>query len=181
MPALPSAPVRRPLAISTGIAVTLLIGLSLAACGPEAKADTTAPTAQQASTTTSVTRSNSTTTESQAASTTVTSASTGTSAGTFFDSSQVHEISVAFSEEDYDAMIQTYKDSGGKDWIKATITIDGVTLKEVGMRLKGNSSIMGLRNGGGQGGRGPGGNVSSSAPQTLPWLIRLDKYVDGQN
>lgn len=36
--------------------------------------------------------------------------------------------------------------------------------------------------GGGNVGRvGPGGGVSADTPNALPWLIRLDKYVDGQN
>ena len=186
MLALSSFPARRLSAAALGIATSLLISLALAGCGAEAKAETTASTVQDTSTTASTTQSVSpsstaapTTTVSSA--TAVTSTSTGNAGGTFFDSSQVHEISVAFTQEDYDAMIATYKSSGEKDWIKATVTIDGVTYTEVGMRLKGNSSIMGLRNQGGQGARGPGGNVSADSPQTLPWLIRLDKYVDGQS
>jgi spore coat protein CotH len=185
MLALSSFPVRRLLAAVAGVAVSLLIGLALAGCGAEARAETTASTAPSASTTASTPQSASpssivsSTTVTSA--TTVSSASTGTAGGTFFDSVQVHEISVTFTQEDYDAMIATYKSSSEKDWIKATVTIDGVTYNEVGMRLKGNSSIMGLRNQGGQGARGPGGNVSADSPQTLPWLIRLDKFVDGQS
>lgn len=110
-----------------------------------------------------------------------------------FDSSLVHEIVVTFAQEDYDAVIQTYQESGEKDWIEATVTIDGETYERVGVRLKGNSSIMGLRQGGvgpaGGDGRvggmgrvnGPGGNVSTDSPEGLPWLIDLDKYVDNQN
>ena len=161
-----------------------------------------------------------------------------------FDSSTVHEISVTFDQTAYDAMIETYQDSGDKEWIEATVAIDGKTYENVGMRLKGNSSIMAL------GGRGPaqlmgpaGGNaptpdtgaeatettatttteppaptttettatttatdststtttdgaaagarrgfagpmgagVAADEPQGLPWLIDLDKNVDGQN
>ena len=149
-----------------------------------------------------------------------------------FDSSVVHEITVSFAQEDYDAMIGTYEASGEKDWIEATVVIDGETYENVGMRLKGNSSIMSLR-GGGMGNMGPmggdrptqttetsttesveapaadgagitsttqagapqrdtwqgfpgaaggpGGSVSADAPEGLPWLIDLDKSVDGQN
>jgi spore coat protein CotH len=200
-----------------------------------------------------------------------TSASGGATAATaagsdLFDASLVHDITVSFSQEDYDAMINEYSSSGDKQWIKATVTIDGKTFKDVGMRLKGNSSLMSLRRGGaampgaaggnnggnsksgtsttlwgitttttnqaggaapsgaGTGGTtpsaagagainstgtnsaktiadqsttsttalaaagggqnlpvGPGGNVSADSPQGLPWLIKLDKYVDGQN
>jgi spore coat protein CotH len=150
-----------------------------------------------------------------------------------FDSSLVHAISVTFDQADYDAMIAAYRETGAKEWIEATVTIDGVTYEDVGMRLKGNSSLMSLRGGrgfpSGLGGGipttddtattddtvasaapgttetgasdagttaslppdvvvrqgpggfgGPGGDVSADEPEGLPWLIRLDKYVDDQ-
>ncbi|MEO5837867.1 MAG: CotH kinase family protein [Acidimicrobiales bacterium] len=101
--------------------------------------------------------------------------------GELFDSSVVHDIEVKFDQAEYDAMIAAFRSSGSKEWITATITIDGVTLKNVGLRLKGNSSLMGLRtNNGGRAG-GPGGTVSAESPNTLPWLVRLDKNVDGQS
>jgi spore coat protein CotH len=98
--------------------------------------------------------------------------------GGLFDDSVVHDISITFDQADYDAMIQTYKTSGVKDWIKATVTIDGTSYQNVGMRLKGNSSIRGLKDG--RTG-GPGGNVSASRPEGLPWLVQLDKNVDRQD
>jgi spore coat protein CotH len=76
-------------------------------------------------------------------------------------------------------MVESYRNSGDKDWIEATVTIDGAKYTKVGMRLKGNSSIMGLRNTGN--GRGPSAGVSAADPETLPWLVRLDKNVNGQN
>ncbi|MBD8078390.1 CotH kinase family protein [Cellulosimicrobium arenosum] len=157
--------------------------------------------------------------------------STGASAGSaFFDTSAVHSIDVEYSEDDYQAMLDTYADSGDKDWIHATVTIDGSTYKGVGLRLKGNSSLRGLGGeGGGPGAQGaPGtdggdddaaadddstagddgaagndgatgdgdaagdgaargtmrderdGTASADSPEGLPWLIRLDKYVDDQ-
>ena len=42
-------------------------------------------------------------------------------------------------------MISAYSQSGEKEWLSATLTIDGETFEEVGLRLKGNSSLMGLR------------------------------------
>lgn len=130
-------------------------------------------------------------------------------AGAIFDSTVVHDIEVSFDEDDYDEMIATFADSGEKTWIEATVTIDGITYEQVGMRLKGNSSLAGL--GGRFGGRGrpgaggeattgentattadgddepddvvaPGGFGSASAesPEDLPWLIRLDEFVQGQ-
>lgn len=101
-------------------------------------------------------------------------------AGTrLFDDSTVHAVDVSFATEDYEAMIEAYKDSGQKEWIEATVTIDGDTYERVGMRLKGNSSIGGLRNGFRM--AGPGAGVSADAPEGLPWLIRLDKNIEGQD
>ncbi|MFJ7751008.1 CotH kinase family protein [Arthrobacter sp. NPDC097144] len=126
----------------------------------------------------------------------------------FFDDSTVHDVSVSFSDEEYQAMLAAYSDSGDKDWISASVTIDGTTLENVGLRLKGNSSLMSL-SGRGTGGTAqqavpdaeadaePGadtetttdpygtqesgdGDGTAESPQSLPWLIRLDKFVDGQ-
>ncbi|HVR78066.1 MAG TPA: CotH kinase family protein, partial [Acidimicrobiia bacterium] len=59
--------------------------------------------------------------------------------------------------------------------------VDGETYESAGMRLKGNSSLRGL-GGGGVGGPGPGGDsVDTSQPEDLPWLIKLDKFIENQN
>jgi hypothetical protein len=58
-----------------------------------------------------------------------------------------------------------------------------VTLKDIGLRLKGNSSLMGLR----KHQRcttapaARAGPFLPTAPNTLPWLVRLDKNIDGQS
>lgn len=97
-----------------------------------------------------------------------------------FDSSYVHEISVSFDQGTYEELVDTYVETGEKVWIEATVTIDGETYESAGLRLKGNSSLRGL--GGGFGGRGPvGDSADTSAPEDLPWLIKLDKYIDNQN
>jgi spore coat protein CotH len=112
-----------------------------------------------------------------------------------FDSSTVHDIGVTFDTGAYDAMIATFRETGEKDWIDATITIDGLTYTDAAMRLKGNSSLMSLRGRGGMrgpvapdadpssapAGPGPMGTASAEEPEGLPWLIRLDRNVDGQN
>ena len=54
----------------------------------------------------------------------------------FFDDALVHDVSVHFSDADYQAMLASYSDSGDKDWISASVTIDGTTLDNVGLRLK---------------------------------------------
>lgn len=148
------------------LAVAVLLGSAGPAatgCGSGAAADTTATTDR---------------TSSSATSTPAVSILNDHDADGLFDDSVVHQISVSFSQDDYDAMIETYKNSDTKDWIKATITIDGAIYQKVGIRLKGNSSLSGLRDG--RGG-GPGGDISADEPEGLPWLVRLDKFVDGQN
>lgn len=121
--------------------------------------------------------------DSSASSTTTTTDHSGVA---LWDHAVVHDLSLEFDQTEYDAAIQAYVDSEDKVWIEATVTIDGATYQQAGIRLKGNSSLFGLRNqaGGGQAGGGPGGgpggSADSSAPETLPWLVRLDKYVDGQ-
>ena len=96
-----------------------------------------------------------------------------------YDDSVVHDIAVTFDQAAYGEMVDAYVASQDKEWIEATVTIDGVTLVRVGMRLKGNSSLRGLARAGAGGGAMPNG-VSRSEPESLPWLIRFDKYVDGQ-
>ncbi len=99
----------------------------------------------------------------------VTTTSTTATAGSLFDSTVVHDISVDFDQDDYDEMIVTYETTGEKDWIEATVTIDGTTFEDVGVRLKGNSSLFSVT------------SETAGSPEQLPWLISLDKYVDDQN
>ncbi len=61
-----------------------------------------------------------------------------------FDTSVSHEISLQVSQESLDEMLADYQEDGSKTWVKATITIDGVTIENVGIRLKGNSTLSGL-------------------------------------
>ncbi|RZL26690.1 CotH kinase family protein [Rhodococcus globerulus] len=123
----------------------------------------------------------------------------------FFDTSVEHTFSVEFSESDYDKMIDAYATDGEKEWIEADITIDGTLVTDVGLRLKGNSTLRGLSSteSGGRGmqipdgavvadatvpaaapewGGGGGGMVSLSAddPASLPFLISFDKNVSGR-
>jgi len=102
---------------------------------------------------------------------------TATADVSVMDPSVVHDITVSFDEDAYDAMIDTYAAAGDKEWIEATVMIDGVTYEQVGLRLKGNSSLRGL----GNDRAGEAGTLSADDPSGLPWLIRFDKYVEGQN
>lgn len=102
------------------------------------------------------------------ATTGVTSAAEEVAAGTgIWDASTLHDISVEVDEEAYAAMIATYEETDEKEWIEATVTIDGEVVERAGLRLKGNSSLR---------------SVSADAePTDLPWLIRLDKFIDGNS
>lgn len=86
--------------------------------------------------------------------------------GTVWDSSTVHTISVEVDEDALAAMIETYSAEDSKEWLTATVTIDGQTFEDVGLRLKGNSSLRSVG--------------TDTDAQDIPWLIRLDKFVDGQ-
>lgn len=97
------------------------------------------------------------------------SATAERAASGLWDSSVVHDIEIEFDQDAYDDMIATYESTEEKDWIEATITIDGESFDGVGLRLKGNSSLRGLS------------AETAENPETLPWLIRLDKFIDGQN
>lgn len=90
-----------------------------------------------------------------------------TTATGLFDESTVHEISIDVNEAEYSAMLQTYLTTDDKDWVEASVTIDGVTYDSVGIRLKGNSSLRGID--------------ESAEAETLPWLVDLDQYVEGQS
>ena len=81
-----------------------------------------------------------------------------------WDATQVHEIEVEVDEDAVAAMIDTYQETDEKEWLEATVTIDGEAFERAGIRLKGNSS---LRNVG-----------DDSEAGDLPWLVRLDKFID---
>lgn len=82
-------------------------------------------------------------------------------------SDTVHDVSVTFDTADYDAMLANYQSTQEKDWISATVTIDDATFHEVGLRLKGNSSLRTV--------------ATDADPATLPWLIDLNQFVDDQS
>lgn len=74
-----------------------------------------------------------------------------------FDSSIVHEVFIAMADGDYDTMVTTYQETGEKDYFHADVTIDGVQIENVGIRLKGNITLRQAAGTGGIGGRGNGG------------------------
>lgn len=74
-------------------------------------------------------------------------------------------MDVELDEDELKTMIQTYQESGDKEWLTAAVTIDGEAFRDAGMRLKGNSSLRSVD--------------SDTDAADLPWLIDLGKYVDG--
>ena len=148
----------------TALAVVVLIG-TLAACGITADE----PTAQSVAPTVTPSA------PPPGTPSTTTAVATGPE---MFDHSLVHEISAVFDDVAYREMIDTFAATGDKEWIEATVTLDGVSYDQVGMRLKGSSSLSALRN-----------DVSASSdatgdaavPETLPWLIRLDRFDEDQH
>jgi len=95
-------------------------------------------------------------------------ASASTTSG-FFDSSFVHAISITVDPDDYAAAIAAYQADETKEWLTVTAVIDGVTYEDVGMRLKGNSSLRSLSGDGGfPGGGFPGGQQGDGTTGTPP-------------
>ncbi len=94
-------------------------------------------------------------------------ASGAAGATAFLDPTQVHAVTVTDEAGALAQVVATYLSSETKDWATVSVSIDGSAYEQVGMRLKGNSSLR---------------SISADAePQTLPWLVRLDKFADGQN
>ncbi|MDT0182314.1 CotH kinase family protein [Microbacterium sp. ARD31] len=90
-----------------------------------------------------------------------------TSTASFWDSSTVHSISVDVDDDALAELLETYESTGDKEWIEAAVTIDGEVYEGAGLKLKGNSSLKSV--------------TSDDDPSGIPWIIRLDKFVDGQN
>lgn len=82
---------------------------------------------------------------------------------TIYDDSRLHSVSVTADAAALQQLMATYATSRSKEWLRVTVEIDGQRFEQVGLRLKGNSSLM--------------RTSSSSNPTTLPWLIKLDKYL----
>ncbi|MER7129635.1 CotH kinase family protein [Streptosporangium saharense] len=81
-----------------------------------------------------------------------------------FDSSVAHEVKLTFTDAAYADMLGEYFKDDEKKYVEADLVVDGTRIPSVGVRLKGNSTLMGLtwkgqtkqRNFPG-GGRRPGG------------------------
>ncbi len=96
-----------------------------------------------------------------------TSTATSSVEGTVWDADSVHEVSIDVDEDEFASMLETYQETGEKEWLTADVTIDGQTISDAGIRLKGNSSLRGVQ--------------ADADPADLPWLIDLDQFVDDQS
>lgn len=95
------------------------------------------------------------------------SGSAGSGAGELFDPSVPHQLSITWADADFKAMIAAYSSDDSKDWMTAELTLDGTVLKNVGVRLKGNStlrSLGGTNQQGGQAGGPQGGGAGFVRP-----------------
>ncbi len=102
-----------------------------------------------------------------------------------FDLSLVHTIEIDMDPEDHDSMLLTYKETGEKEYFPADITIDGILIENVGIRLKGNSTLsmsLGVEMG------PPGMQMQKQEMKpgiepeySIPYLIKFNEYVSGQN
>lgn len=142
------------------LATVLTIALAVSACGGSdvTAADTAAEVATEEPASSS---------SAQDQTATITTANEATATGSLFDTSVIHSIAVEVDDAAVADMLETFVATGEKEWLEATVTIDGVTYENVGIKLKGNSSLR--------------DTTVNSSPEDLPWRIRLDKYVDGQD
>src|SRR5699024_3420369 len=85
-----------------------------------------------------------------------------------FDASE-HTIEITFDQAEYEEMLSTFREDGEKEYIRADITIDGTLIEDVGLRLKGNSTLQSLSGNSMGGGMGPGGmtQLSEDSPEEL--------------
>ena len=95
------------------------------------------------------------------------SASAGGVTNGYLAADSLHSVEITVDQSAYQEMITAYTSNQTKNWIEATVAIDGVAHEKAGLKLKGNSSLQGIS--------------ADTAPQQLPWLVRFDKFVDGAN
>lgn len=101
---------------------------------------------------------------------TTTTSTTTQATESFFTTDTVHTISIDVADDTLTEMLTAYQKDGSKNWIEANVTIDGETFKKVGLKLKGNSTLKNAEK----------QAVDDIQTEELPWVIRLDKYVDNQ-
>lgn len=80
-----------------------------------------------------------------------------------FDTSYVHSINIDVDPDDWQNMLDN---ASAEEYISCDVTIDGTTVKNVGIRPKGNTSLS---------------NVKSMDSERYSFKIEFDKYDSGTN
>ncbi|MFZ5967239.1 MAG: CotH kinase family protein [Bacillota bacterium] len=80
-----------------------------------------------------------------------------------FEKDSVKDIYIEIAEGDWKSILE---DPMAEEYKSATVTVDGVTLENVGFRTKGNLTLR---------------SVAGSDSERYSFRIKLDKYVEGQN
>ena len=97
-----------------------------------------------------------------------------------FDTSIPHSIELIVSDIEFQQMIYGFQVLAEKSWIQADAIIDGTLIPTVGIRLKGNSTLLGLAPGGAPGMEALTGNVTFGNPSTLPLLLSFNEFFEGR-
>jgi spore coat protein CotH len=102
-----------------------------------------------------------------------------------FDTGKTHEITLSYSQDDYDRMVDQFWEDGEKEYVEADLVIDGTSLDSVGIRLKGNSTLSSVTRNGESAPRrmgGPGGgmpNFEGGAPPGMEAMPRGEAMPGG--
>lgn len=80
----------------------------------------------------------------------------------FFTTDKIHKIEITTSEADFDKILD---DPEAEEFYSADITLDGVSVDNVGFRTKGNSTLR---------------SVANSDSERYSFKIKVDKYEDDQ-
>jgi len=83
----------------------------------------------------------------------------------FYALDKIQEIYITFPEENWEFILDSLKQAGDDDRLIGTVTINGETYEQAGIRYKGNSSYHNVRNAG---------------FSKLPFNIKLDEVIDDQ-
>ena len=98
---------------------------------------------------------------------TASAVSAGSSGTGLFTADRLHEVVLDVDDAAFRTALSTFQESGEKTWLEVTVTLDGTTYERAGLRLKGNSTLR--------------RTDTTAGAEQYPWLVRLDKVVDGQN
>ncbi len=88
-----------------------------------------------------------------------------------FDATVAHTVTITYAEADYQRMFDEYMATGEKEYVRVDATIDGTLIRDVGIRLKGNSTLSGVTHEGktrslfGDREGGPGGGGFPGMPE----------------